>query len=67
MAAQNDNLDADLDDLEREDMDVTAEQLAQLRALGVAEADLEGLDYAEAEEWIDELRARQRDAGKFGR
>ena len=48
------------------DMDATAEQLAELRQLGVADVDLQGLTSADAEEWIDELRTQRRDAGSFG-
>ncbi len=48
------------------DMEATEEQLIALRKLGVAEADLDGLSSADAEEWIDELREKRIDAGKFG-
>jgi hypothetical protein len=48
------------------DIDATAEQLAELRGLGISEAELEGLTWADAEEWIDELRMERIDAEKFG-
>lgn len=48
------------------DMDATDEQLAELRRLGVADADLGGLASADADEWIDELRMERLDAEKFG-
>jgi hypothetical protein len=51
---------------EPREMDATEDQLAELRRLGVAEAELNGLAASDAEEWIDELRSRQRDAGKVG-
>lgn len=44
---------------DRIDTDATAEQLAELKLLGVSEADLEGLSCCDAEEWIDELRAQR--------
>ena len=44
------------------DLDATDDQLAELRRLGVADAELEGLTSDDAEEWIDELRTRQIDA-----
>lgn len=46
------------------DMDATEDQLAELRRLGIPEADLVGLTSSDAEEWIDELRTERRDAGK---
>jgi len=49
------------------DSDATAEQLAELMRLGIAETDLEGLTSANAEEWIDELRTQRRDAGRVDR
>ena len=45
------------------DLEVTAEQMAILRDLGIAEKDLEDLSFAEAETWIAELRALREDAG----
>lgn len=47
-------------------MDATNSQLAELRQLGIEEAELEGLTAADADEWIDALRARRTDAGQFG-
>ncbi len=46
--------------------EVTEEQLAVLRELGTAEAELERLTEAEAEAWIDELRALREDGGPPG-
>ena len=54
---------------ERDDdqtIEATAEQLAELRDLGVAQSDLQGLSVAEAEDWIAELRALREDAGRVG-
>jgi hypothetical protein len=48
------------------DMDATDEQLGELRRLGIAEADLQGLSITDAEEWNDELRMERIDAEKFG-
>ncbi len=42
------------DEIESE---ATEEQLAQLRSLGIRELDLEGLSFADAEDWIADLRA----------
>lgn len=47
--------------------DATDDQLAELRRLGVAEKDLEGLSSDDAEDWIDELRTERIDDQKFGR
>ena len=49
------------------DMDATEDQLAELRRLGVPEAELTGLTSADAAEWIDELRTERLDAERFGR
>ena len=48
-------------------IEATEDQLGELRSLGVGEQDLEGLSYEDAQEWLDELRAQRRDAGKIGR
>jgi hypothetical protein len=49
------------------EIEATAEQLAELRRLGIREQDLVGLTSADAEEWIDELRAQRIDAQGFSR
>lgn len=54
------------DDETERDTDATAEQLAELRRLGIPEKELDGLTFLEAEEWIDELRTQRRDADKMG-
>jgi hypothetical protein len=55
-------------ELNNEEMlEATEEQLAMLRDLGIANADLEELSFADAEEWIAELRGMREDAGKIGR
>jgi hypothetical protein len=54
-----------LPDDDTNDIDATEDQLAELAALGISQADLEGLSSADAEEWIDELRQQRIDAGKF--
>ncbi len=51
---------------EQTDVDATEDQLAELRKLGIADADLVGLTASGAEEWIDELLTERRDADKFG-
>ena len=43
-------------------LEATEEQLMVLRRLGVEEPRLDGLSYAEADEWIAELRATREDA-----
>jgi hypothetical protein len=58
--------DADDGARDQSDTDATAEQLTELRRLGVTERELEGLSFTDAEEWIDELRTQRRDAGQFG-
>jgi hypothetical protein len=49
------------------DIDATAEQIAELRRLGIPEADLQGLSSTDAEEWIDELRSERIDANRVDR
>jgi len=45
------------------ELEATADQLAVLRELGASEEELERLTYADAEEWIDELRTLREDGG----
>ena len=52
---------------EEEAIEATDEQLTALTELGVSGAELEGLSYAEAEEWLSQLRAMREDAGRIGR
>jgi hypothetical protein len=52
---------------EEEGLEATDEQLDLLRRLGVREAELEGLSFAAAEEWIAQLQAMREDAGRIGR
>ncbi len=54
------------DSNENDTLEATEEQYVLLRDLGVSESELEGLSFAEAEEWIAELRAMREDAGKIG-
>ena len=50
-----------------EETEATDEQILLLRDLGIAESQLQGLGYAEAEELIAQIRAEKEDAGKLGR
>lgn len=49
---------------DRTDGEAIEEQLQELRRLGVQDADLQGLSYADAEAWIDELREARAGAGR---
>jgi hypothetical protein len=51
---------------DQSEIEATEEQIEALRKLGVAEVELTGLSSADAEEWIDELREKRIDAGRFG-
>lgn len=42
-------------------LEATEEQLTVLRRMGVEETELDGLSYADADEWIAELRAASED------
>lgn len=48
-------------------LEATDEQLSLLREWGVNEEELHGLSFEDAQEWIEELRARREDAGRIGR
>lgn len=54
-------------DEDEEQAEATREQLAQLREWGVREDELADLTWAEANEWLDELRSQREDAGRRGR
>ena len=52
---------------DNDDLEATEEQLTLLRDLGIPESELEDVSFADAEEWINALRAQREDAGRLGR
>jgi ElaB/YqjD/DUF883 family membrane-anchored ribosome-binding protein len=52
---------------EEAEIEATEDQLAELRQLGVAEQELLGLSSDDAQDWIDELRAKRQNAGRINK
>ncbi|MCA9291366.1 MAG: hypothetical protein KDA25_09570 [Phycisphaerales bacterium] len=47
-------------------LEITEEQIAALRELGVPDAEIDDLSFDEAEAILAERRAEREDAGRFG-